>query len=148
MTESERAIKALLFCYAELQDTGDFDGVGELFAHGIFRRGDGVEMTGAELTAHRNRANVSHGGSPGTKHLTTNITIDVDEAAGTATSHAYYTVLLGTADMAPQVIASGRYDDTFDRVDGQWRFRYRDSHLDMRGEAFDSHRREDPAERR
>lgn len=143
MTESEQAIRRLMFRYAELQDAGDFDGVGELFAHGVFRRGDGVEMRGREIAKHRNRANVKHDGATGTKHLTTNITIDIDEDADTATARAYYTVVQGTPSMLPQVIAAGRYDDRFERVDGEWRFAYRDSHLDMRGASFDQHRRDD-----
>ena len=143
MADSERAIERLMFEYARLQDAGDFEGVGRLFAHGVFIRGDGTAMTGTELTAHRNRANVLHGETPGTKHLTTNITIDVDEEAGTATAQAYYAVLLGTSEIPPQFVAVGRYDDRFERVDGDWRFVERRSHLDMRGERFDDHRRPD-----
>jgi hypothetical protein len=44
-------------------------------------------------------------GTPRTKHVTTNITINVDDAAGTATSRAYFTVLQALPGLALQPIA-------------------------------------------
>jgi 3-phenylpropionate/cinnamic acid dioxygenase small subunit len=73
-------------------------------------------------------------GTPRTKHVITNPIIEIDEDAGTATCRSYYTVLQATDDLPLQVIAAGRYHDTFERVNGAWRFKYRDySLLDLKG---------------
>jgi 3-phenylpropionate/cinnamic acid dioxygenase small subunit len=74
-------------------------------------------------------------GTPRTKHVTTNPIIEVDEHAGTASCRSYYTVLQQTDDLPLQTIVTGRYHDRFQRVDGQWRFLYRDLTLiDMVGD--------------
>ena len=61
-------------------------------------------------------------GTPRTKHVTTNLAIDVDEEAGTAVSRSYFTVLQALPDLALQPIVSGRYYDRFERHEGHWRF--------------------------
>ncbi len=50
-------------------------------------------------------------GTPRTKHVTTNIRIEVDDDAGTAQSHSYVTVFQALPDMAMQPIVAGRYRD-------------------------------------
>ena len=74
-------------------------------------------------------------GTPRTKHVTTNPIIEVDEDAGTADCRSYYTVLQQTDGMGLQTIVTGRYHDRFERIDGRWRFSYRDLTLiDMVGD--------------
>jgi 3-phenylpropionate/cinnamic acid dioxygenase small subunit len=73
-------------------------------------------------------------GAPRTKHLTTNIVIEVDEAAGMAVSRSYFTVLQALPDFALQPIVSGRYQDRFERSDGQWRFVERRVRTDLVGD--------------
>ena len=74
-------------------------------------------------------------GTPRTKHVTTNPIIEVDEEAGTASCRSYYTVLQQTDKSPLQTIVTGRYHDRFERVDGRWRFSYRDLTLiDMVGD--------------
>ena len=65
-------------------------------------------------------------GTPRTKHVVTNPIIEVDEGVGTATCRSYYTVPQQTDDFPLQVIVAGRYHDQFQRVDGQWRYCFRD----------------------
>jgi hypothetical protein len=48
-------------------------------------------------------------GTPRTKHVTTNVAIEVDEEAGTAVSRSYFTALQALPDLALQPIVSGRY---------------------------------------
>jgi hypothetical protein len=44
-------------------------------------------------------------------------------------------VLQATGDLPLQIVAAGRYHDTFERVDGAWRYCYRDySLLDLKGD--------------
>jgi hypothetical protein len=130
-----------MYTYADLQDRADFDGVAALFAHGVFQRGDGKEFRGQEIAEHRKRVNVVHDGGLGTRHVTSNVTIEVDEEHDTATADSYYMVVQGTASMPLQVIVAGRYHDRFDRVDGEWRFTHRRSFTDLYGR-MDEHRRD------
>jgi 3-phenylpropionate/cinnamic acid dioxygenase small subunit len=73
-------------------------------------------------------------GTPRTKHLTTNVAIEVDEGAGTAVSRSYFTALQQTPGFALQAIVSGRYNDRFERRDGQWRFVERRVQSDLVGD--------------
>ncbi len=61
-------------------------------------------------------------GTPKTRHVTTNIFIEVDEQAGTAVGRAYFTVFQCLPDFPLQAIAAGRYRDRFERRSGRWRF--------------------------
>lgn len=61
-------------------------------------------------------------GTPRTKHVTTNLNVEVDEATGTATARRYFTVLQATDDLPLQIIVSGRCHDRFERRNGEWRF--------------------------
>ena len=134
MTDSRDAIRDLMMHYARLSDRGDYDAVGELFEHGPFRSTLGAALGGAELAANRKQRILSHDGKPGTRHLTTNVMIDVDEDAGTARARSYYTLLQATPAMPLRVVGCGRYYDRLERVDGEWRFADRLSLLDTRGD--------------
>ena len=54
-------------------------------------------------------------GTPHTKHLVTNLVIDVDDVAGTASARSYFTVLQSLPDFPLQPIIAGRYRDDFER---------------------------------
>lgn len=130
------AIPQLLYRYAEAIDAGDLAGAAALFDHARIRMRGGEELDSAALLASwRKRVVIHPCGTPRTRHVVTNPIIDVDEAAGTASCRSCYTVLQQTDTLPLQVIASGRYLDTFARVDGGWRFASRDySQFDMRGD--------------
>ncbi len=128
------AIETLIFTYAERHDLGDADGVGRLFAHGPRRSGhDGRALAGEELATALRRIQ-RHDGSPRTKHVTTNVLVEVDEGAASAGARSYFTVLQATRALPLQVIAAGRYHDRFERVDGAWRFAERVILLDLEGD--------------
>ena len=135
---SEVQIANLLYSYAERMDAGDLDGVAALFEHATIRRlrGDEEYFLDAAQLKERWRENVYmyEDGTPRTKHVITNPIIEVDEEAGTATCRSYYTVFQQTDEVPLQPVASGRYHDRFERVDGMWRWVYRDySMLEMVG---------------
>lgn len=143
MGASEQAIRNLMFRYAELQDAGDFEAVGALFSHGVYQRGDGRSFRGAEIAEHRRRVNLlEEGGSPGTKHVTANITIEVDEEHNAASADSCYAVLQGGGALPLEPIVAGRYHDRFERAGGEWRFLFRRSRVDLVGR-MDTHRREE-----
>ena len=73
-------------------------------------------------------------GTPRTRHVTTNLTIEVDEDAGTGTCHSYVTVFQQTDDFPLQPVYQNRYEDTFVRVDGTWRFAERRFLIDLVGD--------------
>jgi 3-phenylpropionate/cinnamic acid dioxygenase small subunit len=132
---SHRAIESLIATYAELVDDGDFAGVGVLLADATFMGGAG-SVSGREAIEQMLRDNVIvyDDGTPRTKHVTTNLAIEVDEEAGTAVSRSYFTALQALPDMALQPIVSGRYHDRFARRDGQWRFVERHVLTDLVGD--------------
>jgi len=121
--ESEGAIRALIAAYCERLDGGDFDGVAALFAHGAFRSPRGTELVGAEAVRSQYDAVIVYpDGTPGTKHVLGTVMVDVDDAGDTATSRCAFTVYQAVPGVPLQPVLSGRYHDTFTRVDGAWRF--------------------------
>ena len=131
-----RSIENLIAEYAELVDAGDFAALGEMFAHGLFGgEGDAV-VRGREAVESIFRAmvRVYEDGTPRTKHVTTNIRIDVDEASGAAVSHSYVTVLQALPDLPLQPIVAGRYRDVFEVRDGVWCFVERRFTTDLVGD--------------
>lgn len=135
--DSRTQIERLLYTYAERIDAGDFAGVGALFADGEIRAGDdGPSIRGADAVRQLYVATVRlHAdGTPRTKHVTTNVVIDVDEAAGTATARSYFTVLQQVDDFPLQAVVAGRYHDAFRRAGGTWRFVVRRMHVDLQGD--------------
>ena len=135
---AETQITNLLYRYAECIDAGDLAGAAALFEHARVRIGDAEQDTidAARLLGIWKSLIVLHpDGTPRTKHVTTNPIIEIDEDAGSASCRSYYTVLQQTDEFPLQTIVTGRYLDRFERVDGQWRFCYRDLRLiDMVGD--------------
>jgi 3-phenylpropionate/cinnamic acid dioxygenase small subunit len=141
------AIETLIATYAELVDDGDFAGVGALLAEAIFTGGAGsVSGRDAIEKMLRDSVIVYDDGTPRTKHVTTNLAIEVNEEAGTAVSRSYFTALQALPDMALQPIVSGRYHDRFARRDGRWRFVERRVRTDLVGDVS-RHLRRPTAER-
>ena len=77
---SYRAIENLIATYAELVDDGDFAGVAILLADATFTGGAGsVSGRDAIEKMLRDSLSVYNDGTPLTKHVTTNVAIEVDE---------------------------------------------------------------------
>jgi 3-phenylpropionate/cinnamic acid dioxygenase small subunit len=135
LMSSYRAIENLIATYAELVDDGDFAGVGILLADATFTGSVGsVSGRDAIEKMLRDTLIVYDDGTPRTKHVTTNVAIEVDENAGTAVSRSYFTALQALPDLTLQPIVSGRYQDRFERRDGQWRFVERRVRTDLVGD--------------
>jgi 3-phenylpropionate/cinnamic acid dioxygenase small subunit len=122
-TASE-AITKLIYTYAERIDAGDFAGVGELFAHATLTfEGFGDAVAGRDAEALYTRTTRRYeDGTPRTKHVMTNVMVDVDDAGEAASSRSYFTVLQAVPGvLALQPVIAGRYRHTYERVDGRWR---------------------------
>jgi hypothetical protein len=138
MCESARQIENLMYRYCELMDTGDFAGVARLFEHADHISSSGYKVRGSEAALayfERRTRRFEETGTPRTKHLTTNVILDVDDDVGTATASSYFTVLQAVPGaLALQPIVAGRYEDRFERVGGTWRFCERRKFIDLEGD--------------
>jgi ketosteroid isomerase-like protein len=126
-------IRALIHEYAERIDAGDLDGLAAMFADATWgSRGRGAPVRGAEQVRRGYDGVILYDGVPSTKHVISNVTIEVTEDAATARS--YFTVLQARPDFPLQPVIAGRYHDQFERVDGRWRFSDRQIIPDLIGD--------------
>jgi ketosteroid isomerase-like protein len=119
------AVTKLIYTYAERIDAGDFAGVAELFEHATLTFegfGDAVTGRGAIEGLYARSTRRYEDGTPRTKHVMTNVMVDVADDDATAASRSYFTVLQAVPGaLALQPVIAGRYRHTFERVDGRWR---------------------------
>ena len=135
MNDSTRTIHNLLYRYAEAIDAGCLDEAAELFRNARIEAGGNATLDHAGLLALWRRIIVLYPcGTPRTRHLISNPIVEIDEAVGTATARSCYTVFQATEQLPLQAIASGRYLDSFARIDGQWYVTAREYRLDMVGD--------------
>ena len=109
--------------YAFTIDTGDLEGFASLFEYGEWIKEGAEPIAGRQQVLEAiSRIRIYEDGTPRTKHVTSNIDINVDEEAGTAKSECYVTVFQQTESFSLQPIFSGHYFYDFARVDGSWWF--------------------------
>jgi 3-phenylpropionate/cinnamic acid dioxygenase small subunit len=137
MSDAERSIENLIYSYAAFVDDGDLEGVSALLAEATI----GVDGVAAGLRGREkifqllsSTIQMHEDGTPRTKHVTTNVRIELDEDAGSATAQSYFTVLQAVEGFGLQTIVAGRYRDRFERHDGQWRFAERRFITDLIGD--------------
>ena len=131
--DDRAAITALIMGYAERIDAGDLAGVAAYFTDATYRSAQGGEYRGAAaVQAVLERLVILYDGIPRTRHVTTNLVIDV--AGDEANTRSYFTVLQGAPGAPLQPIVAGRYHDRFARVGGAWRFADRLIFMDLIGD--------------
>ena len=135
-TDDVLAITALLHRYAELLDGGDLDGVAALFERASWGAGTrDFTVEGAEQVRRMYDGVILYeDGTPRTKHVITNVIIDVGADRASATARSYFTVLQATDGLTLQPIIAGRYHDRFAHDGGAWRFAERIIHPDLQGD--------------
>src|SRR6202000_2715552 len=91
MISHEQAIANLIARYAFLVDDGDFVGLGEMFAHGELILNEAPPAKGAEAVhSFAHQALQVHGdGTPATRHVVSNIIIEIDDDTAHAQAEAY-----------------------------------------------------------
>ena len=118
------AIQNLLLSYPFLLDSGDFDGVGELFR-------DATVYSGGALMADKDPAAVASSfrdwvitypdGTPRTRHFLANVIIEPD-GPDRAIVRSYVMVFQRTDSLPLQPVIGGDYRDVVEKADGRWRF--------------------------
>jgi ketosteroid isomerase-like protein len=137
MADAERSIENLIFSYAGFVDDGDLEAVASLFADatiGVDGMEAGLKGRDKILGLLQATIRIHDDGTPRTKHVTTNVMIEVDEKGDTATARSYFTVLQATEDLGLQTIVAGRYRDRFARRAGTWSFVERRFTTDLIGD--------------
>jgi ketosteroid isomerase-like protein len=118
------AITKLIYTYAERIDVGDFDGVADLLEHATLTfEGYGDEVAGRDAIArlYERSTRRYEDGTPSTKHVMTNVMVDVDDGGDSATSRSYFTVLQAVRGaLALQPVIAGRYSHAYARDDLGW----------------------------
>lgn len=140
MSNHALQITNLLYRYAELMDSGDLPAVAALFRHARVKAGESGELLdeAGMLALWRRHVKIHTCGTPRTKHVITNPILEINETEDRAICRSYYTVLQATDTLPLQVVGAGRYHDEFERVDGVWRFSFRDYTLfDLQGDLRD-----------
>ena len=137
MTDAHLQIQNLVHRYAELIDLGDFDALGDLLGRAEVGSGDhpgslsGADAVTALFTSTTRRY---PDGTPRTKHVTTNLILEIDDEAGTAAARSYFTVFQAVPALPLQPVVAGRYHDRFVREGSTWRFAERRFFLDLVGD--------------
>ena len=136
--EDCRQIENLIYRYAEQIDSGNLEGVAELFrnaeivssAHDSRRAGFDEVLQMYQLSCRLYETS----GTPLTKHLTTNVIIELEANGVNASARSYYTVIQATESLPLQPIISGRYEDRFRKVNSRWMFVRREMFVDLIGD--------------
>jgi 3-phenylpropionate/cinnamic acid dioxygenase small subunit len=121
-------ITNLIYTYAECMDAGDFAAIGAIFEHAI------ISVEGSDDLFHgkdeitdlylRSAQLYPDTGTPKTKHVITNVIVNVEEDLKTANSRSYFMVMQAVEGVLTlQPILAGRYRHTFERVGGVWAFK-------------------------
>ncbi|HXZ63064.1 MAG TPA: nuclear transport factor 2 family protein [Acidimicrobiales bacterium] len=119
------SVANLVYTYAERIDGGDFAGVGQLLAHatlsfeGFAGTVSGREEIEALYTGTTRRY---EDGTPRTKHVMTNLLVEVGEDGTTASSRSYFTVLQAVeGSLTLQPVIAGRYRHAYELAEAGWR---------------------------
>jgi hypothetical protein len=119
------AVTKLVYTYAERIDAGDFGGIGALFEHATltFEGYDEAVAGRQAIEALYTRSTRRYeDGTPRTKHVMTNVIVDVDDDGAHAASRSYFTVLQAVPGaLTLQPVIAGRYRHTYQLVEGHWR---------------------------
>lgn len=131
MSDDIHDLTTMMFRYCELFDSAQFDAFAAFFKHGEWHRAG----PGAPAARQWIEDNVHlYDGLPRTKHVTTNLIVQVASDGATATGSAYVTIFQALPDFPLQPIFSGRYADRFERGEDGWRWVRREVFGDLYGD--------------
>jgi hypothetical protein len=115
------SISALLAAYCHSIDDGEFRVAGHLFDHGTWSPNPDTVLTGDAVCGWLTEKVITYeGGKPGTRHMNTNISIDVDLPGGRGRSRSYVLVSQAVGGVLLGPIYQGSYHDEFVVREGMW----------------------------
>ena len=118
------AVSNLIYTYAERIDEGDFAGVAEVFERATLTFegfGDGISGRDAIEKLYTNTTRRYEDGTPRTKHVMTNLIVEIADDGAHAASRSYFTVLQAVpGELSLQPVIAGRYRHTYEKVAGNW----------------------------
>ena len=134
--KARRAIERLLFDYCFGIDTGDFAVTAALFGDdGLYGLVGGPAARGSAQVLGMMQASVrTYDGVPRTRHVVTNVCIDVDDDGDHASVRSYVQVVHQPPGGAVGPIVVGTYLDRVHVVDDRWLFAERRMHLELVGD--------------
>ena len=144
MDSAKDSILELMNEYCYRIDRGDLQGFADLFSQGTWLvQGDPTGGdTGSAAVMETLKNIILYEGKPNTKHVMSNIQVEVAPDGKTATAQCYITVNQAVPPNFPlQPIFIGDYHDSFTCTDGVWHFTLRDIQPDLAGDL--SHHRAD-----
>jgi SnoaL-like domain len=141
-SRSVAQVSRLVFEYSDRIDSGDLEGLADILAEAGFGTFEDPLLRGRDriLALYRSTVRIYEDGTPRTHHVVTNLVVELDETAGTATSRSYFTVLQAHPPGSITPIVAGRYHDRFARRDksaergGDWYFTERRISMDLVGD--------------
>ena len=137
MNQTRDKILRLMNEYCYRIDAGDLKGFADLFEHGSFHvLGDpsGPDIGSAAVLETLQNV-ILYDGKPNTKHVMSNVQIDIDESGMQASAQCYITVFQALPpEFGLQAIFAGHYRDKFEKTDSGWRFVSRDISPDLIGD--------------
>jgi 3-phenylpropionate/cinnamic acid dioxygenase small subunit len=129
-------IERLLYAYSDTLDRGDFEATAALFGDaGLY----GLVGSGAARGAHQVLATMrgsvrTYDGVPRTRHVVTNVVIDVDSDQTSGNARSYVTVMHQAPQHPLAPVVAGTYFDRVHIVDGAWQFAERRMHIELVGD--------------
>lgn len=129
-------IERLLYDYCHGIDTGDFEATAALFGTaGLYGLVGAGAARGAPQVLASMRASIrTYDGVPRTRHVVTNVVIDVDDDGLSGTARSYVQVLHQAPGGSLGPIVAGTYLDRAHCVDGAWQFAERRMQLELIGD--------------
>ena len=124
MSNDHEEIRALVHAYPERLDSGDLEGVADLFAHARLIAGDGSIFEGRDtlLGLWKSSVRLYDDGLPHCCHLISNLTITVDPDGKSASSSSYVQVMQAVVGFPLQPVAISQHRDRFSKAGGRWHF--------------------------
>lgn len=120
--DAEAAITRLIYTYCHRLDGADLEGAAELFEDARWQLSPDVICQGSKEHLDALQVIRIYGDRLGTRHVVSNILIDIADDGLTAKSVSYVDSIQVTGQFPLQLIFQGRYIDQFAFEGGSWRF--------------------------
>ena len=133
-------ITEIMYKYAWVHNLTDPVGYSELFTEdGEFSGGGGPAIKGrAALAAmtESDRERFNPGAADGERSFMIMRTVITNpivtlEGDGEASGSCYFQIIVERPNVGPDILAQGRYEDTYRKEDGEWKIAHRSTFMDM-----------------